>query len=144
MKYLTLIIGLFLLVAVPTVQAGGSEFGDFLQHLNITAQADLGAFKAQLNADFGTPAPRIEALLTTLPSPADAYMCLKVSEVASQPLDRVVQEFNAQRGKGWGVIAGNLGIKPGSREFHALKEGRYGERAGAKSQESSKTKGHKK
>jgi hypothetical protein len=29
----------------------------------------------------------------------------------------------ANKGKGWGVIAKNLGIKPGSAEFHALKRG---------------------
>ena len=40
-----------------------------------------------------------------------------------QPV-RVVTEFREHAGQGWGVIAKNLGIKPGSAEFHALKNGR--------------------
>jgi hypothetical protein len=35
----------------------------------------------------------------------------------------VVREYKAHKGQGWGVIAKNLGIKPGSKEFHALKKG---------------------
>ena len=35
----------------------------------------------------------------------------------------VKNTYQAHKGKGWGVIAKELGIKPGSREFHALKNG---------------------
>jgi hypothetical protein len=35
----------------------------------------------------------------------------------------VVDVYKKNRGKGWGVIAKSLGIKPGSPEFHALKRG---------------------
>jgi hypothetical protein len=43
--------------------------------------------------------------------------------VAKQPIDRVVEEHRKHKGRGRGVIAKNLGIKPGSDEFHALKAG---------------------
>jgi hypothetical protein len=46
-----------------------------------------------------------------------------VGEVARQPQEVVLREYQANKGKGWGVIAKNLGIKPGSREFHELKKG---------------------
>ena len=36
--------------------------------------------------------------------------------------DEVLGEYKENNGKGWGVIAKNLGIKPGSREFHELKD----------------------
>ena len=46
--------------------------------------------------------------------------------------------------KGWGVIAKNLGIKPGSEEFHALKTGRlYSRSGGASSKKKHKGKGGK-
>lgn len=101
--------------------------------INIRARADLGAFKADLGATFGLPGPRIDELFEILPSPADVYLTLRIGEVAHRPLAEVVDEFKRHRGQGWGVIAKNLGIKPGSSEFHALKQGRlsHGPPAGA-------------
>jgi hypothetical protein len=43
--------------------------------------------------------------------------------MAHRPPETVVQTYQTHKGKGWGVIAKELGIKPGSREFHALKNG---------------------
>ena len=40
--------------------------------------------------------------------------------MSRQPTDRVLREYRTSKGKGWGVIAQSLGIKPGSAEFHAL------------------------
>ncbi len=49
-------------------------------------------------------------------------MCFRVGQIASQPVEVVTKEYETNKGKGWGVIAKNLGIKPGSKEFHALKK----------------------
>jgi hypothetical protein len=38
-------------------------------------------------------------------------------------MDYVIDQYRSDKGKGWGVLAKTLGIKPGSREFHALKDG---------------------
>jgi hypothetical protein len=35
----------------------------------------------------------------------------------------VIEQYRSSKGKGWGVLAKSLGIKPGSKEFHALKNG---------------------
>ena len=48
---------------------------------------------------------------------------MKIAQVSATPVDVVVRECEVNRGKGWGVIANRLGIKPGSREFHELKKG---------------------
>jgi hypothetical protein len=37
----------------------------------------------------------------------------------------VMATYESHKGKGWGVIAKELGIKPGSAEFHALKRGDF-------------------
>ena len=37
--------------------------------------------------------------------------------------EAIVETYQTNRTKGWGVIAKELGIKPGSAEFHALKSG---------------------
>jgi hypothetical protein len=56
-------------------------------------------------------------------TPADAFMAFQFGQMAHRPPETVIHTYQAHKGKGWGVIAKELGIKPGSREFHALKNG---------------------
>ena len=66
--------------------------------------------------------PKIDNFLTTLlMSPADVFMTLQVASVTGKDPDVVAQSYVKNKNKGWGVIAKELGIKPGSAEFHALK-----------------------
>ena len=114
-----------------------SDLDIFIKNLNVEAQADLGAFKVRLSTQFGVPVPRVETIMASVGTPGDAYMCFRVGQVASKPIEVVTEEYQRNKGKGWGVIAKNLGIKPGSKEFHELKKGNFG-RDGS---ESSKVKG---
>src|SRR5512139_4081218 len=118
------IIFLFFFLFSPILAS--SDLGGFINSLNVEAKADLGAFKVRLSTQFGVPVPRVEAVMASVATPGDAYMCFRVGQVASQPVEAVVKEYQAHKGQGWGVIAKNLGIKPGSKEFHALKEGDLG------------------
>lgn len=120
-----LLTGTLLLTFLPGARAADLEFGDFLQRVNVSAEADLPGFKARLSGEFALPLPKIEAVVKAFPSPADAYMCLRVGQVAGKPVEVVMSEYRRNQGKGWGVVAKSLGIKPGSREFHALKEGHF-------------------
>ena len=43
--------------------------------------------------------------------------------MSSKPVDYVLNKYRTEKNKGWGVMAKSLGIKPGSKEFHALKAG---------------------
>jgi len=126
------------LAPVPAA-AGGLD--SFLGEINLTAQADLGAFKADLRLSFGKSDSEISGLFEVVSDPADVYMCLRIGELAEQPIDRVVAEHRAHKGQGWGVIAKNLGIKPGSAEFHALKAGRLSSQRSGSSAKSGKSKG---
>ncbi|MEJ2450103.1 MAG: hypothetical protein P8047_05445 [Gammaproteobacteria bacterium] len=56
-------------------------------------------------------------------SQADAYMVLRLAEMSHQPVAEVTRVYRQDRRRGWGVIARRLGIRPGSRAFHALKAG---------------------
>ncbi|GAB4387297.1 MAG: hypothetical protein Kow0025_00090 [Thermodesulfovibrionales bacterium] len=115
-------IAVSLLLMVSAARADDLEV--FVRSLNVEAEADMGGFRAGLSAQFGVPGARVDLLLRDVDSPADAYMCLRIGQIAHLDMDLVLREYRANKGKGWGVIAKNLGIKPGSREFHALKEGR--------------------
>ena len=127
-----------LIVPVPAA-AGGLD--SFLGEINVTASADLGAFKADLSLTFGTSDSEISGLFKVMSDPADVYMCLRIGELADQPIDKVVAEHKQHKGQGWGVIAKNLGIKPGSADFHALKAGRLSSQGGGTSAKKNKGKG---
>ncbi len=115
------IIFLSLFLSSPVLAS--SDLDGFIKSLNVEAKADLGAFKVRLSTQFGVPVPKVEAIMASVGTPGDAYMCFRVGQVASQPVEVVMKEYQAHKEKGWGVIAKNLGIKPGSKEFHALKKG---------------------
>ncbi len=114
---------LAVLLMQPVAGFCGGDLDSFVGSLNVQARADLPGFKVKLSAQFGIPVPQVETVFAKVQTPADAYMVLKVGEVARQPQEAVLKEYQANKGKGWGVIAKNLGIKPGSREFHELKKG---------------------
>jgi hypothetical protein len=114
---------IFLCLFLISPVLASSDLDDFVKRLNVEAQADLGAFKVRLSTQFGVPVPKVESIMASVGTPGDAYMCFRVGQVASKPVEVVTKEYQAHKGQGWGVISKNLGIKPGSKEFHALKKG---------------------
>jgi hypothetical protein len=96
---------------------------DWLQDLNIRAAADPSGFRAQLAARFKIGNAEINTVISNVEKPADAYMVLRLGEMSYRPTDSVIKQYRSGKGQGWGVLAKSLGIKPGSKEFHALKRG---------------------
>jgi hypothetical protein len=105
------------------VAAGGLD--GFLRNLNIQASGDMNGFAGRVSAQFGVPEVRVRAVIGTVSAPADAFMVFQLGQMTNRPPESVLRVYKANRGKGWGVIAKSLGIKPGSPEFHALKRGDF-------------------
>ena len=110
-----------MLLLVSTVAAAG-DF-DWMKDLSIQAQADPSGFRARLGARFRIGDVEVNTVLSNVETPADAYMVLRLGEMSRQPTDYVLKEYKSGKSKGWGALAKSLGIKPGSQEFHALKNG---------------------
>jgi hypothetical protein len=71
-------------------------------------------------------APRslvVDLLQTRHWAPGDVYYACALASVLGRPCRYVVDQYEGNRGQGWGVVAQRLGIKPGSAEFHRLKKG---------------------
>ena len=130
-KIITALVFACALFGPVSSMAGGLE--GFLKEIDVKASADLGFFKADLRVTFGVSKPKLDGLFELMASPGDVYMALRIGEVANQPVERVVAELKKNKGQGWGVIAKNLGIRPGSKEFHALKKSRLSSHSGGKS-----------
>jgi len=140
-----IVLAVLVVVAAPGVAS--ATLDSFLSSVNVQARADLPGFQAKVSAQFGVPVPQVEAVLGMVATPADAFMVFQLGQMAHRPPETVVQTYQAHKGKGWGVIAKELGIKPGSREFHALKNGDlvYGDAATSSSGKGKgKGKGHNK
>ena len=56
-------------------------------------------------------------------APGDVYYACTIAQVIGRPCGYVVNEWERDHGQGWGVVAKRMGIKPGSAEFHRLKNG---------------------
>lgn len=95
----------------------------WLEDLQIKASANPDRFIAELAARFKIGKAEVDVVLSNVKRPADAYMVLRLGEISHHSTHEVLEQYRAQRSKGWGRLAQSLGIKPGSREFHALKRG---------------------
>jgi hypothetical protein len=111
------------LLFCSTLALAGGGLDEFLRNLNIRAEADPDGFSATLSTQFHISGVQVKAVLSTVDHPADAFMVFQIGEFCGRPSDDVLRVYRGNRGKGWGVIAKELGIKPGSPEFHALKNG---------------------
>ena len=120
-------------------RAAAGDLDGFLHDLNIQARVDGDGFSARVSAQFGIPEARVKVVLGSVSEPADAFMVFQLGQMTHQSPEKVVEVYRAQKGKGWGVIAKELGIKPGSPEFHALKNGDF--QLGAKPEEGAKGEG---
>lgn len=123
-KKILLIIVCFALGTALAPKAN-ADLDGFLGGLNVQARADLPGFKAKASAQFGIPVPHVQGIIDIVPTPADAFMCFQIGLMIGKPPHVVAEIFNHNRRKGWGAMAKELGIKPGSAEFHALKRGDF-------------------
>lgn len=122
-----------------------ADLNSFLKSVNSQALADINNFNARLSRQFGVPVPDVDAILRSVPNPADAFMVLQLGQMANMEPPSVLTTYQRSKGKGWGELARELGIKPGSPEFHALKSGNLsftGERSGGAVEHSGGGHGH--
>ena len=96
---------------------------DWLDSLNVKAKADSSGFRMQLSTRFKIGSTDVKAVIGNVDSPSDAYMVLRLGELSHKPIQEVLHVYSRNKNRGWGLMAKQLGIKPGSREFHALKKG---------------------
>ena len=151
---MTLTIVIFLITGLPAygednsistnynARPGDATFDTTLGDLNAqTKGRNLPGFISNLSLSYNIPRIKIEDLLFKVKmTPADVYITVGLSKITNKPVDVVVGEYKANKGKGWGVIAKKLGIKPGSKEFHDLKKGGSAQLEKVKGKEKAKEK----
>ncbi|HEU5290796.1 MAG TPA: hypothetical protein VFU05_09155 [Cyclobacteriaceae bacterium] len=75
-----------------------------------------------VSKDYNVPESKVDTWSKQGMKPGDIVMACEVGKITKKPVDDVVKAYQANKEKGWGAISKELGIKPGSPEFHALKK----------------------
>ena len=112
-------------VILSSAAVAHADLDGFLRNVNVQAQSDMKNFSVRLSAQFGVPVPQVDIIVKSVAAPADAFMVLQLGHMANKRPEEVLQTYKRSHGKGWGALAKELGIKPGSPEFHALKRGDF-------------------
>ncbi|MEE8554114.1 MAG: hypothetical protein V3S72_12515 [Desulfobacterales bacterium] len=144
MKQLKILFVVSMALLLVSSAAVAGDF-DWIRDFNIKAEANPSGFRARLATRFKIGNTQIEIVLKNVEKPADAFMVLRLGEMSKQPTEYVIGKFKSGKGKGWGALAKSLGIKPGSKEFHALKRGQdlYADNDRGKGKAKNKGKGRK-
>jgi len=124
MKKIVIAISVLFFVVLSAASAH-ADLNSVLAGLNLQGKADMEGFSVKLSNQFDVSLPRVETIITRVEEPSDAFMCLQLGEMADEEPERVVHTYRRKKGKGWGAVVKELGIKPGSAEFHALKRGDF-------------------
>lgn len=122
-------LGLFVQDAAFAQRAatGDRKLDSLLGKIDQKAAADPDGFIRELSLRHNVPEAEIrQARERHNLSYGDTYMATALSRISKRPIGVVAEEYKQNRGRGWGVMAMNLGIKPGSPEFKQMKAGARG------------------
>lgn len=102
-------------------RTGDNELDGILKDINNNAKSNLDFFAKDVATKFSIAKASIDKVIKIMP-PGDIFMAAQIAFILGKPFDVVVKSYNVNKDKGWGVIAKEMGIKPGSPEFHNMKK----------------------
>jgi hypothetical protein len=117
------LVASLIVLAFALEARAGDPLAAFLHDVDARAKKDMQAFHATVAAQFGVPEVQVRAVFGRVHDAADTFMVFQIGNMTQRPVNEVLPVYESHKGKGWGAIAKELGIKPGSAEFHALKNG---------------------
>ena len=116
-----MVVSLIWLASLST-PANAADF-DWTVAFNAKYQLASDQFFDRMAVRFSMSNDGISTVVSASKDYADAYIIFRLAEISEKPVDRVMDLYQGRKGNGWGVLAKQLGIKPGSDAFKALKAG---------------------
>lgn len=130
MKHLILfsfILSISLSYSQISFDTGNGELDANLTAIDDRGKGDFKLFKRELSIDFNIPEPKLEDMKVSIGlSPGEIYLTLEIARNSRSSVDEVLDIYKNNKSKGWGYIAKQAGIKPGSAAFHQLKNNSKG------------------
>lgn len=103
-------------------KTGNTEFDASLTMISTNAKSDMIGFRAQMKSEYQISDSKFDYMSVKLGMrPGDIYFALEIGKYSKKPIDEILLIYKRDKGRGWGEIAKNCGIKPGSPAFHAMK-----------------------
>ncbi len=110
------------LSAQISFKTGDIELETDLNTINAKAKVNFGEFKVDMAGTYNIDEKKIDYMKVELEmEPAEIYLALEIGRISNRKIDEVLEIYRLNKSKGWGFIAKKMGIKPGSDEFHLLK-----------------------
>lgn len=104
-----------------TYNSGDTEIDANLKVVNTSGNKNLSTFKLDITKSFGVPMPKVDLCFAAGMNAGDVYFAFELSSISRKPIETIITSYKKNKSKGWGVIAKEMGIKPGSDAFHKLK-----------------------
>ena len=128
-KFLIVVAGLIFLglfvrgaASVQQSKTGDRRLNSLLGKIDTRAAAEPDVFFHRLSQRHDIPEQEIrQAKERNGLGYGDIYMATALSKISKKPVGAIAEDFRQNPGRGWGVMAMNLGIKPGSPEFKQMK-----------------------
>jgi len=99
---------------------GDAEIDSYLVEVNTKAESDYDTFRDEMSESSGITAEEIDRYVKEENmEPAEVYYASVLATTTNRPVSEVVVLYREK--KGWGAVAKELGIKPGTDQFHQLK-----------------------
>ncbi len=147
-KILFVFLSLFVLSLVSAQEnfnTGNYQLDIDLNEINTNAKVDLKKFCTELKTSFNISDEKLEYMQGDLKmAPVEMYFALEVSSVSKRPIDDVLKSYVNNKSRGWGYIAQQVGVKPGSDEFKTLVNNSNNQKDKIKENSSNKGKSSKK
>jgi hypothetical protein len=101
-------------------ETGDDDINQHLNEVNAYAKAEYQFFKKDLSLKFGISTRDVDRFIyDEKVRPGDLYYACTMSNVTGKRVNDVLVLYKEKQG--WGAVAQEYGIKPGSKEFHRLK-----------------------
>jgi len=98
-----------------------------LGEVNVFARGNLDGYVDEVVVSTGAPRYYVQDLVVDRGwAPGDVYYACLIARQLGRPCAYVADAYEREMragGRGWGALAQELGIRPGSAAFHALKGG---------------------
>ena len=110
-------------VAQISFKTDDAQFDADLNGINDNAKLDIKLFNKNMSIEYGIPEKKVEEIkVVNKMEPAEVLLALELAKLSKKSIDDVLKVYKDNKANGWGYIAKQMGIKPGSKEFHALKD----------------------
>jgi len=113
------------LCTLVSLQASAGGLEEFMDRIDVSGRVDRNGFAAQVSSQFQVGSAEVKRVLGLVARPADAFMVFQVGRMTGKPFEAVLKTYQDGKGKDWEELAQELGLKPGSPEFQALKKGEF-------------------